>query len=249
MEAALLASEAVSPPAHHAVTPEQHGAYAAQLQQILTATGYQRRSVPGNGDCVFEAARLACREANISLPAPLLESASEVRVFIASWIRQHKHVLYALSGGDDTWRGDWFTPAASGRRSRKQLARRRTLDDCLDLLAETDERSYDISWQSTEPGAPCFNLCDAMPQLMAHALGLRIVLVQAFAAPTIKTSLEEAQAALAEAEQQHRHQAAEAVRLVYRLQQRVRTLEATHISHRTRVRHLPCDADAVSELI
>jgi len=108
-----------------------------------------------------------------------------VRVFVASWIRQHKQVLYALSGGDDTWRGDWFTPAASGRRSRKQPARRRTLDDCLDLLADTEERSYDISWQSMEPDALCFNLCDAMPQLMAHALGLRIVLVQAFAAPTV----------------------------------------------------------------
>jgi len=39
------------------------------------------------------------------------------------------------------------------------------------------------------------------------------------------------------------------MRLVCRLQQRVRTLEATHISHHTRVRHLPCDADAVSKLI
>lgn len=384
MEAVLRASQTATP-AHHAVTPEQHAAYDARLQQVLTATGYQRRNVAGNGDCVFEAVRLACQAANILLPAPL-ESASELRVFIANWIRQHKEVLYALSGGDDTWRGDWFTPRASGRRSPKQLERRRTLDDCLDLLADTDERSYDISWQSAELGAHCFNLGDVIPQLTAHALGLRIVLVQALVTPTVagersllddslvqpssreimliqgvrqnhwdaalppqseragdirppsaalgleqapgatqrvevtppttpsrssvttgtcdspapatvssalshaeersdtsttdgsapgrpagdahriyadpppprpepEVSLAvlhksfEARAAFAEMEQKQRHRASEIVRFVCRLQQRVRTLEATHIPHRTRIQDLNHDEDAVSALL
>jgi hypothetical protein len=104
---------------------------------------------------------------------------------MAEWIRSHKRVLFDHSGGDHSWRGE-VRPLKHSRTHRhppiddEQLM---TLDECLDQLADTTERRYDIPWGSTEPGAAPTNLGDYLPQLLAIALGIRIVLLKAFGPP------------------------------------------------------------------
>jgi hypothetical protein len=58
-----------------------------------------------------------------------------------------------------------------------------TLEDCLDLLADPSRRAYDIPWRSVQPGAAQTNLGDYLPQLIAAALEIRIVLFKAAAGP------------------------------------------------------------------
>ena len=52
------------------------------------------------------------------------------------------------------------------------------IDDCLDAFADTERRLYDIPWGSLDPNAEPTNLGDYMPQLLATALDLRIVLIK-----------------------------------------------------------------------
>jgi len=172
--------------------PQEQAAYSAHVASALSAADYQLRKIHADGDCLFAATILGCEALDtVDLSKEQgqpLTHASHLRVFMAEWIRAHKNLLFQLSGGDDTWRGEMFQPRAprtAKRRGRALPVRRRTLDDCLDLLADTTERKYDIAWQSTEPDSPAFNLGDCMPLLVAHALRIRIVLVKAVGTPEI----------------------------------------------------------------
>ena len=161
------------------VTPEQQRAYDTHVQHELDKVRCVLCPVPGNGDCQLSSVVLGCEAAGIDLAHEQgLSSvhASTLRLFMAEWIRSHKERLYDISGGDDSWRGDPL-PATRGTK-RAGTGAAMTLDDCLDLYADTTERKHDIAWSSTDAQAGATSLGDYMPQLLAEALHLRIVLIQ-----------------------------------------------------------------------
>ena len=171
-----------------ATTPQQRKAYDEYVQQHLQRMHRHLRKVPGNGDCLLASVLLGCEAAGIDVCAERgLKSmhASHLRTYMASWIRAHKQVLFDLSGGDDSWRGDVVVQKRTRRTNRGSSASspRLTLDGCLDLFADPTEREWDIPWASPEAGAPETNLGDYMPQLIATALDLRIVLIKAHGSP------------------------------------------------------------------
>jgi hypothetical protein len=172
-----------------AVTPEQRRRHDEKIQQHLHGFHRQLRPVPGNGDCLFASVLLGCEAIGVDVAAERqLKSAHalHLRVYMAEWIRSHKQALFDHSGGDDTWRGEVRPPTRSRTRTRRTSPvpePRMTLDECLDLLADPTTRQYDIPWGSTEPGAAPTNLGDYLPQLLAVALGVRIVLLMAFGPP------------------------------------------------------------------
>ena len=166
-----------------AVTPEQRKAYTARIDQQLQAASLVLREVPGNGDCLLASVLLGCEASGIDVCKERgLKSAhaSCLRVFMAEWIRTHTQQLFDISGGDKSWRGEMLEQS---RRTRHGTPRagsvRMTLADCLDLFADTTRRAWDIPWGATEPDAALTNLGDYMPQLLAAALEIRIVLIKA----------------------------------------------------------------------
>ena len=156
------------------------------MQQQLQAAHCSLRVVHGDGDCLFAATLLCCAALDIDLVAELgLQSAhaSHLRTFLAGWIRTHRQRLFDVSGGDDSWRGEAAVPQ---RRSRNRgSGSRMTLDDCLDLLADTEQRAYDIPWSSPEPGAAVTNLGDYLPQMLATALRIRILHITTHGPPQL----------------------------------------------------------------
>lgn len=187
------------------ITPEQQRSYAEHVRQQLQSRHRQLRIVPGKGDCILASALLGCEAAGIDVCAEQAAiaspaHASHLRVFLAAWIREHRQVLFDLSGGDESWRGEALTirklrrGGISCRPSRTGL----TLDGCLDLFADTSERKWDILWASTEPGALQTNLGDYLPQLLACALNIRLVLIKAIGAPEVVGARDSAQLLTAE---------------------------------------------------
>jgi hypothetical protein len=61
---------------------------------------------------------------------------------------------------------------SSRRRSHPQLDTwiSEVLDDRLDLFADTEQRQWDIPWNTTEPGAAVTSPGDFIPQMIAAAL-------------------------------------------------------------------------------
>ena len=170
-----------------AVTPEQRKAYAAHIDQQLQAANLVLREVPGNGDCLLASVLLGCEASSIDVCKERgLKSAhaSCLRTFMAEWIRTHKQQLFDISGGDESWRGEMLEQSRRTRHGTPRAGNTRmTLDDCLDLFADTTRRAWDIPWGGTEPDAAPTNLGDYMPQLLAAALEIRIVLIKAHGLP------------------------------------------------------------------
>jgi len=181
-------------------TPEQRRAYAVHVEQQLQDRRLALRTVPGNGDCILASVLLGCEAIGVDVCAEQAKltspaHASRLRAFLAGWIREHKQVLFDISGGDDSWRGD----AVAIRKRRRggircqPAATRLTLDGCLDLFADTTERKWDIPWGPTDPGAPETNLGDYLPHLLACALNIRIVLINAAGPPMVVGARDAAQ--------------------------------------------------------
>jgi len=123
------------------LTPEQRRAYAVHVEQQLQDRRLALRIVPGNGDCILASVLLGCEAIGIDVCAEQAKlaspaHASHLRVFLADWIREHRQVLFDISGGDDSWRGDAVAIRKlrrGGIRCRPAAATRLTLDGCLDL--------------------------------------------------------------------------------------------------------------------
>ena len=165
-----------------AVTPEQHLAHKNYVADELQKWNRSQHTVAGQGDCIFTAVAVACRCQGINLSEQLngaTEATSfELRTFLVKWIRSHKDRLYAISGGDDTWRGKNKEPTKrrKGKKNHQEAQERMTLDECLDQLAL--ERQWDIPWSPTADGSCEFSLGDCVPTLLAEALHLRIALIR-----------------------------------------------------------------------
>ena len=157
----------------------QHQVYADRIHEELQARELQLHTVPGDGNCLLASVLLGCQAIGIDVCKERglkRAHASCLRPFLAAWIRQHKQLLFDLSGGDESWRGE---AVALGRNGSFHVAKERlTLDGCLELFADQTLRAYDIPWRSMQPGAAPTNLCDYFPQLLAVALELRIVLIK-----------------------------------------------------------------------
>ena len=182
-----------SPAAIPSSSKQRQVAHDNRVRAELQVVNRVLRPVHGNGDCLFAAVLLGCDSIGIRVHEErrglLLTRAhaSCLRAFVADWIRTHKEKLFEISGGDESWRGDYpvrrtrrrSSNSSGNSNSQQQSESRMTLDDCLDLLADTSRRAYDIPWSSVQPGAAQTNLGDYLPQLIATALEIRITLLKA----------------------------------------------------------------------
>jgi hypothetical protein len=152
------------------VTAKSEAAHDRRVRTALKEAKRELVTVPSDGDCVFASVIKGC--AAIGFDFTLGESSlkhvtpSRLRECLAQWISGNKHELYAASTGSDSWRGEL----------NEETGQPMTLDECLGLLGDAEQRRFSIPWGSTESGAPATNLGDYVPHLLAVALGIRLVL-------------------------------------------------------------------------
>ena len=167
--------------------------YAAFVNQQLQATHRELHHVHSDGDCLLASVLLGCQAIGIDVCKEQgLRSShpSSLRQFMAEWTRSNKQQLFDISGGDESWRGERI-PVSHTRRNGVHYHRhahmadggRLTLDGCLDAFADIEQRSWSIPWSSMDPEAASTDLCDYMPQLLAIALKIRIVLIKPHGPP------------------------------------------------------------------